>query len=304
MFETKFFQSNVRVFQSKKKQPTPEQKCSRSLYSYNLGTNEGPKMADPAIRKNLMIARHIKSPDQPQTVHIGIPAPQATAPSFDAAKKHAGITEQRVQNKREKLEKFRGKIKIYLKEWKTKQELKKLQEKLRRDAEEKENNPATSSKFTRKINYLKPKRIRVLPKKKKSAKKASPHPPDKQELKHHTSSISDVIDKKTESPQISVVPPTSSNDVVEESASKQSPIKTPQQLKAEKKRYMLALRNKLMEKVKEKNITIPALCNCGVSPFEDHATLCCNNCVFYDNPKAYVEALTSLLYSLQIDTLH
>jgi hypothetical protein len=67
----------------------------------------------------------------------------------------------------------------------------------------------------------------------------------------------------------------------------------------EQRRYLEALREQFIKKVREQNLQIPPLCNCGVTdPFDDHASKCCNNCPFYKNPEAYAKQLASLLTAL------
>lgn len=68
----------------------------------------------------------------------------------------------------------------------------------------------------------------------------------------------------------------------------------------EEDRYIEALRLQLISKVKQKNITLPALCGCGLDPFDNHPLKCCNNCEFYRNPAAYVRQLESLLFSFGV----
>jgi hypothetical protein len=85
-----------------------------------------------------------------------------------------------------------------------------------------------------------------------------------------------------------------------------------QQLSAAKKverkhqetmRYMGARHRELLRKIAEKKISLPPLCPCGVACLEPHADNCCNNCVFYKNPHAYEQALSTLLASFEVSTL-
>lgn len=71
-----------------------------------------------------------------------------------------------------------------------------------------------------------------------------------------------------------------------------------QQKYLEERRYLEALREQFINKIREKNVEIPPLCTCQyVKPFDDtskHA----RNCTFYRNPKEHARALSSILTSL------
>jgi coiled-coil domain-containing protein 15 len=69
---------------------------------------------------------------------------------------------------------------------------------------------------------------------------------------------------------------------------------------AETLRYIEALRAQLLDKIAKKQTTLPPLCPCGLTPLEDHAAHCANNCVFYRNPLAYSRSLASLLQALNV----
>ncbi|XP_014816577.1 PREDICTED: coiled-coil domain-containing protein 15 [Calidris pugnax] len=65
----------------------------------------------------------------------------------------------------------------------------------------------------------------------------------------------------------------------------------------EQARYIDALRAQMREKIKLYNIDLPPLCSCGSDFWDSHPDTCANNCVFYKNPKAYSQALQSVLSS-------
>ena len=63
-----------------------------------------------------------------------------------------------------------------------------------------------------------------------------------------------------------------------------------------------ALRERAMERIRERNVEIPPLCQCspGLSPLAPHWDLCANNCVFYKNPEAYSRSLADLFTALEL----
>merc|ERR1711894_784156 len=77
-----------------------------------------------------------------------------------------------------------------------------------------------------------------------------------------------------------------------------------QRLKVQKNkemgRFLEALKINLREKIKNQNIQLPPLCCCGDSVWDTNPDTCANNCVFYKNPKAYAQALQSLLASCDV----
>ena len=60
-------------------------------------------------------------------------------------------------------------------------------------------------------------------------------------------------------------------------------------------RYKQALRHQILQQLKKKDVELPQLCNCGLSVDNDDTSKCANNCPFYNNPKAYDAALTTML---------
>ncbi|XP_074417365.1 coiled-coil domain-containing protein 15 isoform X2 [Larus michahellis] len=74
-------------------------------------------------------------------------------------------------------------------------------------------------------------------------------------------------------------------------------VKDKRQRNKEYARYVDALRAQTREKIKLYNIDLPPLCSCGSDFWGSHPDTCANNCVFYQNPKAYSRALLSLLSS-------
>ncbi|KAM8927629.1 coiled-coil domain-containing protein 15 [Pelodytes ibericus] len=62
-------------------------------------------------------------------------------------------------------------------------------------------------------------------------------------------------------------------------------------------RYVDALRAQMKEKMKLHNIELPPLCCCGSDFWDSHPDTCANNCIFYNNPKAYTRALQSVISS-------
>ncbi|XP_075695325.1 coiled-coil domain-containing protein 15 [Rhinoderma darwinii] len=62
-------------------------------------------------------------------------------------------------------------------------------------------------------------------------------------------------------------------------------------------RYIEALRAQMKDKMLLHNIELPPLCCCGSDFWDSHPDTCANNCIFYENPKAYTRALQSVLLS-------
>ncbi|KAM4015459.1 LOW QUALITY PROTEIN: coiled-coil domain-containing protein 15, partial [Anomaloglossus baeobatrachus] len=62
-------------------------------------------------------------------------------------------------------------------------------------------------------------------------------------------------------------------------------------------RYLEALRAQVRDKLLLHNIALPPLCCCGSDFWDSHPDTCANNCIFYNNPKAYSRALQSVLLS-------
>jgi len=81
----------------------------------------------------------------------------------------------------------------------------------------------------------------------------------------------------------------------------------------EKRRYIKALRNIMIEKFKEKNIVIPNICSCGqlqrkldkilesknVSVFSVVNSECANNCPYYGKTQEYHKALSDIIHSVK-----
>lgn len=65
-------------------------------------------------------------------------------------------------------------------------------------------------------------------------------------------------------------------------------------------RYIEALRAQMKERIVLENTELPPLCCCGDRFWDSHPDTCANNCVFYNNPKAYVQALRSALLSCDL----
>ncbi|KAL0994611.1 hypothetical protein UPYG_G00124830 [Umbra pygmaea] len=62
-------------------------------------------------------------------------------------------------------------------------------------------------------------------------------------------------------------------------------------------RYIEALKSQMKEKMALQKSELPPLCCCGDSFWDSHPDTCANNCLFYKNHKAYVQALQSALLS-------
>ncbi|XP_056313029.1 coiled-coil domain-containing protein 15 [Danio aesculapii] len=68
----------------------------------------------------------------------------------------------------------------------------------------------------------------------------------------------------------------------------------------ESKRYIEAMRALMKEKLEKDKVELPALCCCGDTFWDSNPETCANNCVFYNNPKAYAQALQSVLLSCDL----
>ncbi|XP_070839163.1 coiled-coil domain-containing protein 15 [Chaetodon trifascialis] len=64
-------------------------------------------------------------------------------------------------------------------------------------------------------------------------------------------------------------------------------------------RFIEALRAQMKERLSQEKLEPPPLCCCASSFWDSHPDTCANNCVFHNNPKAYVRALRSTLLSLE-----
>lgn len=68
----------------------------------------------------------------------------------------------------------------------------------------------------------------------------------------------------------------------------------------ESKRYIEAMQALMKEKLEKDKIELPPLCCCGDSFWDSHPETCANNCIFYNNPKAYAQALQSVMLSCDL----
>ncbi|XP_067296051.1 uncharacterized protein ccdc15 [Pseudorasbora parva] len=68
----------------------------------------------------------------------------------------------------------------------------------------------------------------------------------------------------------------------------------------ESKRYVEAMQALLKEKLEKDKVELPPLCSCGETFWDSHPDTCANNCIFYNNPKAYAQALQSVLLSCDL----
>lgn len=68
------------------------------------------------------------------------------------------------------------------------------------------------------------------------------------------------------------------------------------------RRFIAALRQRAMDKIKQRGIALPELCQCtpGASILEPRWETCANNCQFYRNPAAYTRALADLFQALDL----
>ncbi|KAK5917787.1 hypothetical protein CgunFtcFv8_002601 [Champsocephalus gunnari] len=67
-------------------------------------------------------------------------------------------------------------------------------------------------------------------------------------------------------------------------------------------RFIEALRARMKERVSQEKLEPPPLCCCASSFWDSHPDTCANNCVFYNNPKAYAKALHSTMLSLDLQS--
>lgn len=65
-------------------------------------------------------------------------------------------------------------------------------------------------------------------------------------------------------------------------------------------RYIEALRAQMKERIAQEKVELPPLCCCADGFWDSHPDTCANNCTFYNNPKAYVQALQSALLSCDL----
>lgn len=68
----------------------------------------------------------------------------------------------------------------------------------------------------------------------------------------------------------------------------------------ESKRYIEAMQALMKEKLEKDKVELPALCCCGDTFWDSNPETCANNCIFYNNPKAYAQALQSVLLSCDL----
>ncbi|KAM8834698.1 uncharacterized protein ccdc15 isoform 3-T4 [Synchiropus picturatus] len=71
-----------------------------------------------------------------------------------------------------------------------------------------------------------------------------------------------------------------------------------QEKEREAARYVDALRAQLKERVGDEDL--PPLCCCASTFWDSHPDTCANNCAFYNNPKAYAQALRSAMLTLDL----
>ncbi|XP_031725106.1 coiled-coil domain-containing protein 15 [Anarrhichthys ocellatus] len=65
-------------------------------------------------------------------------------------------------------------------------------------------------------------------------------------------------------------------------------------------RFIEALKAQMKERLSQEELEPPPLCCCASSFWDSHPDTCANNCVFHNNPKAYVKALHSTMLSLEL----
>ncbi|KAM4726316.1 uncharacterized protein ccdc15 isoform 2-T2 [Anableps anableps] len=65
-------------------------------------------------------------------------------------------------------------------------------------------------------------------------------------------------------------------------------------------RCVEALRAQMRKRLSQMKQELPPLCCCGSSFWDSHPDTCANNCIFHNNPRAYVKALHSTLVSLDL----
>lgn len=66
------------------------------------------------------------------------------------------------------------------------------------------------------------------------------------------------------------------------------------QRERENERYINALRERVRERLAQRQASVPPLCSCGTSVWDTSPETCANNCVFYKNPKGEPVMITSL----------
>ncbi|CAD5125561.1 DgyrCDS13764 [Dimorphilus gyrociliatus] len=79
----------------------------------------------------------------------------------------------------------------------------------------------------------------------------------------------------------------------------QEEVKLQTRKKCEEERYLTALKAQIRESMELKKIKLPPLCSCAETFWEADPDTCANNCIFYQNRKAYERALQSLLSSFR-----
>ncbi|KAA0716469.1 Coiled-coil domain-containing protein 15 [Triplophysa tibetana] len=68
----------------------------------------------------------------------------------------------------------------------------------------------------------------------------------------------------------------------------------------ETKRYIEAMHARMKEKLEKDKVDLPPLCCCGDTFWDIHPDTCANNCVFYNNPKVYAQAMQSVLLNCDL----
>lgn len=63
-------------------------------------------------------------------------------------------------------------------------------------------------------------------------------------------------------------------------------------------RMMEGLKQQFTKDVEAKNLEIPPLCNCCHTTWDEYVVNCCNNCAFYQNPRAFAEAMVQAMSSI------
>ncbi|KAM4620206.1 coiled-coil domain-containing protein 15 isoform 2-T2 [Polymixia lowei] len=72
------------------------------------------------------------------------------------------------------------------------------------------------------------------------------------------------------------------------------------QKEKEAARFIEAQRALMKERLAQEKLDLPPFCCCGSTFWDAHPDTCANNCVFYNNPKAYIQALHSALLCLDL----
>ena len=141
--------------------------------------------------------------------------------------------------------------------------------------------------------------------------------------KNHTSSIKVGLDSIKDFRKRGVIIPAEESDeekprelninILEENKKNEENKKKAFKSELEKRRYVKALKNLMIEKFSEKNIVIPNICSCGqlqkkldtllekgnVSVLSIVNTECANNCIYYNNNKEYKKALNDIISSVK-----